>query len=220
MSVIFGTPPQPRVMSSHVKVWFSHNGPMQDGGLHGSIFLQFVAASHSEILRGAALLEAFFRKKQVLQLGFCNVKQCFLHSADKIFNGIGLDRRAWRSECVRFQYGTKSMTRKFTVWNWTWFTVYPCMGSPPSPYMALASENHVLRDELTHAGMGSVCENCVNDFVVDIMSKTFQKETIEWRWRCLCIGLRIQLLRHSQVLQNDIFNRPIAQFVLVFSVEP
>ena len=29
---------------------------------------------------------------------------------------------------------------------------YPYMGSPPSPYMALASENHVLLDELTHAG--------------------------------------------------------------------
>ena len=28
---------------------------------------------------------------------------------------------------------------------------YPYMG-PPSPYMALFSENHVLRDELTHAG--------------------------------------------------------------------
>ena len=29
---------------------------------------------------------------------------------------------------------------------------YPCMGSAPSPDMALDSENHVLRDELTHAG--------------------------------------------------------------------
>ena len=38
---------------------------------------------------------------------------------------------------------------------------YPYMGPPPMSGVALDSENHILRYEITHAGpcMGLVCEN-------------------------------------------------------------
>ena len=66
----------------------------------------------SGLLCGAALPEFFFFRKN-RSLVFCNLKQCFLHSTKTIFNGTRLDRRGLKNECVRFQYGTKLMTRKF-----------------------------------------------------------------------------------------------------------
>ena len=74
---------------------------------------------HSEILCGAALPGAFFSRKNTFVM-FCNLKQCFLHSTWTIFDGTRLHRRGLKSESTRFQYGTKCMTRKFRIWNWTW----------------------------------------------------------------------------------------------------
>ena len=69
---------------------------------------------HSEILCGAALRGAFFSRKN-RSLVFCNLKQSFLHSTKTIFNGTRLDRRGLKNECIRFQYGTKMMARKFKI---------------------------------------------------------------------------------------------------------
>ena len=67
---------------------------------------------HSEVLCGAALPGFFFSRKS-RSLVFCNLKQCFLHSTNKIFNRTRLDRGGLKNEYGRFQYGTKLMTRKF-----------------------------------------------------------------------------------------------------------
>ena len=77
---------------------------MQDGGLHGS----------SPLLRGAALPGAFISRKN-RSLRFCNLKQCFLQSTNKIFDGTRLVRRGLKNDCVRFQYGTKLMARLFNI---------------------------------------------------------------------------------------------------------
>ena len=74
----------------------------------------------SGLLCGAALSKALFFRKTTC-LVFCNLKLCFLNSIWKIFNGTRLDRRGLKSLCVRFQYGTKCMTRKFENWSWTFF---------------------------------------------------------------------------------------------------
>ena len=50
---------------------------------------------------------------QSRSLVFCNLKQCFLHSTKTIFNGIRLDRCGLKNECIRYQYDTKLMTKKF-----------------------------------------------------------------------------------------------------------
>ena len=66
------------------------------------------------LLCGAALPGAFFSRKN-RSLVFCNLKPCFLHSTNKIFDGTRLDRGGLKNECVRFQYGKKSTTRKFEI---------------------------------------------------------------------------------------------------------
>ena len=55
---------------------------------------------HSEILCGAALPGAFFFSRINRLLGLYSLKQSFLHSTNKIFNGNGLDRRGLKNECV------------------------------------------------------------------------------------------------------------------------
>ena len=62
----------------------------------------------------AALPGTFFFPKNLVS-EICNLKQCFLHSTNKILNGTRLDRCGLKSECIRFPYGTKSMTRKFKI---------------------------------------------------------------------------------------------------------
>ena len=50
-----------------------------------------------------------------MSLVFCNLKQCVLHSTRSIFNRTRLDRCELKNECVKFQYRTKLMTRKFEI---------------------------------------------------------------------------------------------------------
>ena len=114
MGMIFGTRAQPRVMSSKFSddfrkmdpckppscmgAWvgglhgcmgpFSENGPMQDGGLHGS------SPARSSVWCSPA--GGFFSRKN-RSLVFCSLKQCFLHSTKTIFNGTRLDRRGLKS---------------------------------------------------------------------------------------------------------------------------
>ena len=74
--------------------------------------IQFVAASPIRTSVWCSPAGGFFSGKN-RSLGFCNLKHCFLHSTKTIFNGTRLDRRGLKNECVRFQYGTKLMARKF-----------------------------------------------------------------------------------------------------------
>ena len=113
MGMIFGTRAQPRVMSSKFSddfrkmdpckppscmgAWvgglhgcmgpFSENGSMQDGGLHGS------SPARSSVWCSPAV----FFSRENRSLGFCSLKQCFLHSTKTIFNGTRLDRRGLKS---------------------------------------------------------------------------------------------------------------------------
>ena len=91
------------------------------------INLKYIWAFPLWILCDAALPCFFPRKNR--SLVFCNLKQCFLQSTKTIFNGTRLDRRGLKNECLRFQYGTKPMARKFQIWNWTWLTL--AWGHPP-----------------------------------------------------------------------------------------
>ncbi len=64
------------------------------------------------LLCGAALPGAFVSRKNT-SLVF--LQPCFLHSTKTIFNGTRLDRRGLKSDCVRFEYGTKLRTSKFKI---------------------------------------------------------------------------------------------------------
>ena len=116
--MIFGTREGPRLMSPHVKVWFSENGPMQG---EGAIWNKF-EHPHSKILCGAALPGVWFSRKS-RSLVFCNPKKCFFNSTEAILNGTRLDGHGLKNECVRFQYGTKLLTREFDIWSSTWLTL-------------------------------------------------------------------------------------------------
>ena len=123
MGMIFGTRAQPSVTSCKFPDDFRKMDLCKTAACMGAWPVHFrkmepcrteacMGPPHSEILCGAALPEASFSRKN-RSLGFCNLKQCFLHSTNKIFNGTRLDRRGLKNECVGFQYGTKFMARKF-----------------------------------------------------------------------------------------------------------
>ena len=57
----------------------------------------------------------FFFPEKTSPSGVCNVKQCFLHAMQTIFSGTGLDKCRLKSQCERFQYGTKLMARKCRI---------------------------------------------------------------------------------------------------------
>ena len=57
---------------------------------------QFVAASPIRTSVWCSPAGGFFSRKN-RSLGFCNLKQCFLHSTKTIFNGTRLDRRGLKS---------------------------------------------------------------------------------------------------------------------------
>ena len=85
--MIFGTRVGPRVMSPHVKVWFSENGPIQG---EGAIWNRFEINLSIPSLR-------FCVVGKNRSMVFCNLKQCFLHSTKTLFNRTRLDRRGLKN---------------------------------------------------------------------------------------------------------------------------